>query len=75
MRGQHERRDDADQRRADRAAERHHQVEARQVARRRLQPRELAMAEHAGDEQADAEDADLQLELVRQARVGERTTP
>ena len=65
IRRQHERRDQADQRRADGAAERDHQVEARQVARRGLQPRELAVAEHAGEEKPGAEHADLQLEPVR----------
>ena len=58
----HDRRDDADQHRAAGAAERDHQIEAREVLRRGLQPRELAVAEHAGDEEARAEHADLQRE-------------
>ena len=69
---QHQRRDDADQHRADGAAQRDHQVEARQVARRGLEARELAVAEHAGEEQPGAEHADLDLELVRELGVGER---
>src|SRR6266568_2798157 len=58
--------------RADRAAERYHQVEAGQVARRGLESRELAVAEHAGEEQAGAEYADLQLQLVGEIAVGKR---
>ena len=72
IRGQHERRDDPDQHRPDRAAEREHQVEAGEVARRRLQPRELAVAEHARDEESGAEDAEMQAEPMLELRIGER---
>ena len=59
IRRQDERRHEAYDCRADRSAERHHQVEARQVPRRGLELRELAMAEHAREKQAGAEHADL----------------
>ena len=68
----HERRDDAHGDRAERAAERDHEVEARQVARRGLERHELAVAEHAREEESGAEHAELQRQLVRQLRVGER---
>jgi len=72
VRGQQERREDADEDRAQRAAERDRQVEAGQVARRGLQEDELAVAEHAREEEPGAEHADLDRELVREVGVGLR---
>ncbi len=72
VRGQHQRRDDSDQRRAERATQRDHQVEPCQVHWCRLQSDQLAVAEHAGQKQPAAEDSDLEGKLVRQLRVGER---
>ncbi len=70
--GQHERGNDSDEHRAQRAAQREHQVEACDVAWRRFQAGELAVAEHAGEEQARAEDAELQGEVMLEVLVGER---
>jgi len=71
VRRQEDRSEKADQDGADRAAQRDHQIEAREVARRGLEPRKLAVAEHAGKEQSGAEHADLQGKLVGELAVGE----
>ena len=62
---QHLRRDDRHQHRAERAADRHHQIETRQVLRIGLQARHLAVAEHAADEQPGGEQRDKHDEARR----------
>jgi len=63
--GQRQRREDGDEHSAERAAERDHQVIAREVQRVGLEPRQLAMAEHAGDEQADQVQRHRDVEFER----------
>src|SRR5579859_7057728 len=69
--GQRDRRHDPHERPADDAAERHHEVEEREVPRARPPPRELAVAEHARDEEPRAEDRRLPEELELEALVDE----
>ena len=70
--GQDERRHDRDQHRAERAAERDHQVEAREMRRIGLCARELAVAEHAGEKEADEIErrGDAQVERWHVVRHG-----
>ncbi|TLD45373.1 MAG: hypothetical protein FAZ92_02369 [Accumulibacter sp.] len=52
------RREQADETAAERAADRQHQVEQRQVAHRWPPPHQLAMTDHAEDEEREAKEAD-----------------
>ncbi|EXI92244.1 MAG: hypothetical protein AW12_00731 [Candidatus Accumulibacter sp. BA-94] len=63
------RREQTDQAAAERAADRQHQVEQRQVTHRRSPPHQLAVTDHAEDEEGTAEQADQQRH--RHADFGE----
>ena len=71
MRRQRDRRDHADQHRADGAADRDHEIERREIGRMGFSCGEFAVAEHAGDEEACEKKSDLPIEHEMHVLVGQ----